>query len=425
MAYACLIAYVAVLFIRPQDWVWWLAGVPILDFVVGVALITWLGSLARSRWRPHDAPQNWLMLGLLLAVLMSHVRHTYFGAFVTAFRQFGKVVLLYFLIASLVTSVRRARLLVLTMVVGCLFMALHGIMQAHTGAGFGGALPIYHQELVRVRGLGIFHDPNDLALILVAILPFLFSTTLNRESVMPARMLSALATLPVLYCIYLTNSRGGWLALGVMAAAYAYLCMPNKRLAAALAVVPLVAVCYFGPSRMGLLSVQEGAARGRVMAWGDGNRMLKRYPLFGVGKGRFTEFSYEGRVAHNAFVQCWADLGLFGYFFWLGLIIASLKDGRAMSKVTEEDPDAQETRRLSTAAMASLVGYLAASFFLSRTYTQPLYILFALFAALRTTYERDFGPLESPFVGRDLRYVLAAEVLSIPALYIVIRVLLL
>ncbi len=142
-----------------------------------------------------------------------------------------------------------------------------------------------------------------------------------------------------------------------------------------------------------------------------------------AGKGRFTEFSDSGRVAHNSFVHCWAELGLFGYFFWLGLIIASLKDGWAIGKITSEEPDAQEMSRLAKAGIASMAGYLAASFFLSRTYVHPLYIFFGLFAAFRSIYERDVGPLASGFVKGDCKYVVAVEVLSIPALYVLIRIL--
>ena len=60
--------------------------------------------------------------------------------------------------------------------------------------------------------------------------------------------------------------------------------------------------------------------------------------------------------------------------------------------------------------------------FLSRTYTLPLYVMFGLMAALRTSYERNHGPLEHAFQKRDLRSVAVAAVLSVPALWLMIRV---
>ncbi|MFO8006915.1 MAG: O-antigen ligase family protein [Candidatus Brocadiia bacterium] len=422
MAYTALLVYTAILFVRPQEWLVWMRGFPVLDVVVGVAVVAWVAGAAARRWRPNDAPQNWLMLGLLVAVVMSHVRHTYFAATIASFQSFGKVVLLYLLVASLISSVRRARVLILVMIAGCLVMSAHGIVQAHTGVGFGGSLPVVRGGVVRVRGFGIFHDPNDLSLMLVTILPFLFSAVLRRGQAPPVRALSLAAIAPILYCIYLTNSRGGWLALGVMALVYALVNFRSKKVAVAVAVVAVVGLVALGPSRIRNISAEEGAAHGRIIAWGQGNRMLKRWPVFGAGKGRFTEFSGTGLVAHNSFVHCWAELGLFGYFFWLGLVMATLKDGWALTKgETEEDDEVAQLRRMGGALVPALVGFLSAAFFLSRTYLLPLYIMFSLAAALRTIHERDGRELAGAFHLSDSKYVLAAELASIPALYLLIR----
>ncbi len=422
MAYTALLVYTAVLFIRPQEWLAWMQGFPVLDVVVGVAAVAWVAGAAARKWHPGDAPQNLLMLGLLLAVVMSHVRHTYFAATVASFQTFGKVALLYLLVASLISSVRRARVLILVMVLGCLVMSAHGIMQARTGVGFGGAMPVVRDDMVRVRGFGIFHDPNDLSLMLVTILPFLFGAVLRRGQRAAVRVLSLAATVPIVYCIYLTNSRGGWLALGVMTLVYAVVNFRSRKVGVAVAAVALVALVALGPSRIGSITAEEGAARGRIIAWGQGNYMLKRWPLFGAGHGRFMEFSEPGLVAHNSFVHCWAELGLFGYFFWLGLVMATLKDGWALANAgAGEDEEAQQLARMGGAAVPALVGFLSAGFFLSRTYLLPLYIMFSLVAALRTIYEGDERELPRAFRLSDSKYVLAAELASVPALYLLIR----
>jgi len=449
------------LFVRPQEWVPLLLNQRLMKWVIGAALVSWLGSLMHSNWRLRDAPQNWLMLGLFFAILMSHVAHAYLAATIAAFLDFGKIVLLYLLIVSLVTSLKRAKGLVLAMVIGCLFMSAWGIWQAHSPehygfAGYGD--PYYRaveqpivqpdgQESViwRVRALGIFRDPNDLSLMLVAVLPFLFATVLSGAASRMARFLSLAAAGPMLYCIYLTNSRGGWLALAVMVVAFFYIYIPSRKLGLALAGVTCIAVLALGPSRMATVSSDEGSARGRLSAWGEGNRMLKSSPLFGVGKDMYGDFSEHGRVAHNSFVHCWAELGLFGYFFWLGMVISTAKDGWALSRTQppneavaelsnsgtvgrEKVPTAEareesaELRRMGRAALAGLVGFMAAALFLSRTYVIPLYVMFALVAALRQIYDRsDYGPLPSSFKPKDLKLVLAAVLVSIPALYLALR----
>jgi O-antigen ligase len=425
LAYAALVVYVAFLFVRPQEWVPGLIGLPVMDAVVGLALITWLGSLSRREWRLGSVPQNWFMLGLFLATLLSHASHRWLTGVIETFRDFGKVTLLYFLIVTLVNSVQRVKLLILVMAVGCLFLAAHGMLQASSPghAGFGGSLAIVDGDLVRVRGLGIFHDPNDLALMLVVVLPFLLSHALFSGAAFASRLLGAAAAVPITYCIYLTNSRGGWLALGVMLVAFLGLHLRSKGASAALAVLVLAALVVLGPSRLSTISTEEGSAHGRMITWGEGNRMLKQFPLFGIGYGLFAGRSELHLVAHNSFVHCWAELGLFGYFFWLGLILASMKDGLCLAKAPPDAPeDAVQLARLGRAGLAGLMGFLAAAFFLSRTYTQPLYVLLGLFAAFHGVYEQQVGPLSSGFVMRDWRYVLAAELASIPALYLFIRI---
>ena len=423
MAYFALLLYTAILFIRPQEWVGFMKGWPILDFVVGFAILAWLGHLLRREWSVKDAPQNWLMLGLFVAVIMSHVRHTYMAATIESFQSFGKVVLIYFLMVSVLTTKKRIKGMIAVIVIGCLFMSLHGILQAHTGLGFGGAKPLIREDMVRVRAMGIFHDPNDLSLMLVSVMPFLVSVFLNRESAVPARALCGAALIPMLYCVYLTNSRGGWLALAVTAGVYAYMRLPYKKLGMALGVLALPAVVVLGPSRVETIGSQDGSIEGRVAAWGYGNYMLKQWPIFGAGKGRFTEFSDDGRVAHNSFVHCYAELGLFGYFFWIGLIMASLWDGYTLSKAEFEDEENQDLSRLGEAGVAGLIGFLAAAFFLSRTYIIPLYLLFALMAALRSVADKEEQKLPERLTRAKTKYVAAAELTSIPAFYVMVRIL--
>ncbi len=495
LAFAALLAYVALLFVRPQEWFAPLRGVPLMDYVVGAALVTWLAQLRHSPMRIRSPLQNLLMLGLFLATLMSHVRHTFLELLINTFREFGKVVLIYFLVASLVSSVARVKIVVRIIIIGCLFLTVHGIMQAtsDTHTGFGGHVAMEQGEyqvddmgrmhfvrdgLLRVRGFGIFSDPNDLALILVTCLPFLISKALDdKEARMPVRLGAAALTVPILYCIYHTNSRGGWLALGVMVGTYFLLHMRRKKLALIVASLALCALFVFGPSRMSGISVSGAAARGRVAAWGAGNRMLKRAPIFGVGLGRFTEFADEGRAAHNSLVGCYAEIGLFGYFFWLALVAATAKDAYALSRLSKSDEPEEEDEewdewasadeeslpaaapvpeglpeegedydypvdgaglpsppteeqveetaelaRLARAGLAALAGFMAAAFFLSRTFHLPLYVLFGLFAAMRPIHDRDLGKLPLGFAARDLRYVLAAELLSVALLWMMARV---
>ncbi len=421
MAFFSLLTYIAVLFIRPQEWITPLLGVNLLDYVAAVAILSTLFVLPRTEWRLKEAPEHLLMLGFFAAMLAGHAADRFHWAlFKQTFMDFGKIVLLYFLVVILTDSVGRVKAVVRVMLLGCLFMTLHGLLQHYAGAGFGGAAPFLVKATgeTRVQAFGYFHDPNDLALILVTILPFLILAALDRRRSGGGRALRALAIPPILMVIYLTNSRGGWLSLATMLLTLVALLMKRKKAAFAAGIVLVAGLMALGPSRIGTISTREGSARNRIMLWRNGNTMLKQRPIFGVGKDRFVEHSEDHQVAHNSFVHCYAELGLLGYFMWMGLLLAALKDVWALRRAPPVSETAEDLSRLATATLAAMAGYLSSSVFLSRTYIPVPYILIALIAAMRTVHAREVGELPGRFERRDLRYVIASVLVSIPALYL-------
>jgi O-antigen ligase len=419
--------YIAVLFIRPQEWMQFLMGVNILDYVAAVTILTTLLILPQLEFRFKAAPEHLLMLLFFFGMLMSHVAdNLHWELFKKTFMDFGKIVLLYFLIVMLVNSVGRMKAIVRVMLLGCLFMTLHGIRQAFTGSGFGefGPFIVTADNTIRIQAFGFFHDPNDLALILVTVLPYLIVGALDKRTGGGGRLLRALLMAPIVYAIYLTNSRGGWLALAAMLVTLMYLKMQRKKIAlvaAGLLVAGLIAV---GPSRIGTISTDEGSAHNRMILWANGNTMLKQNPFFGVGKDQFVEHSEGHQVAHNSLVHCYAELGMFGYVIWFTLLLAALKDSWAMCKVEPVNETATDISNLSVATLAAMAGYLSSSFFLSRTYIPVPYILIALIAAMRAIYTREVGPLANAFEKRDYRYGLIGAVVSIPLLYVLLRTIL-
>src|SRR5205823_13105390 len=66
---------------------------------------------------------------------------------------------------------------------------------------------------VRALGTGIFGDPNDLALAMAMALPFALGMAFTKGKAWTRTW--TLATIPILiWTIFVTNSRGGMLALG-------------------------------------------------------------------------------------------------------------------------------------------------------------------------------------------------------------------
>jgi len=72
--------FIFLVFWRPQEWLFpWLFGWPILDAIVFMALLSLLIESDQRRIRfPKNRPQIYLLFGLWIAAITSHVVHTYF-----------------------------------------------------------------------------------------------------------------------------------------------------------------------------------------------------------------------------------------------------------------------------------------------------------------------------------------------------------
>ena len=369
MLYLSLLLYVTVIYVRPSEIFASLATVPIVDILTIVSIpIAALATMMRPR-RVAIVPTDLYVLGFWFAIVLSNLAWAWFGGAWIGFLEFMPVVFCYCLIRIGVATPRQFRWFVYLLVLLNLFQAINGIVQYHTGAGVGGVVAIGAEH--RIRGTGIFQDPNDLGMTLVMTTPFLLAGLFAAGAAVRHRLLWLLLLVPMLLAIYYTNSRGTVIGIGVVLIAFGYRrfrSVPGTVMAAA----AVLALVMLGPSRTGAMDASESSAQSRVEAWGEGLGMLKANPAFGVGHGRFTDFHH--RVAHNSIVHTFAELGLFGAFFLVGSFYAFFQATGLLGRA-EADPDAAYW---SKALSISAVGAMACGFFLSRQYVVVPYVLLAM-----------------------------------------------
>ncbi|NQT23547.1 MAG: O-antigen ligase family protein [Candidatus Omnitrophica bacterium] len=419
MQFATLLLYVIAILIRPQDWVGIMRGIPIVDMIVFVAVFFTFAALTKGSLKIPRVPENILMIGFLVATLMSHVAHTYFGGIIFTIDCMSKIVIFFFLVLIIVDSKRKIDILVSVIILAAVFMAINGMLQFYRGFGFVGDTPTIDTGIIRIRGYGIFHDPNDLALFFAVAFPFILMLIIRRRNLLELVFASISAVL-VIGATWLTNSRSGFLAL-----ALAILVFFRRRLKGfkwifftAISVVLLLA---FSPVRL-TKSFFDQSSHERLMLWGYGNRMLRENPLFGVGYKMYASYA-EWSAAHNSFINCYSELGLFGYFFWIALLYVAIiglwnMNPQNNTRSTEENNEIMLT---GDALLAGIVGYLVASMFLSRTYIIVLYLLIALSCKLR--YIATDGTLFSGDLleRRHVRNIVAIEIVSVMFLYLTIK----
>jgi putative inorganic carbon (HCO3(-)) transporter len=233
------------------------------------------------------------------------------------------------------------------------------------------------------------------------------------------------------YALFLTNSRGGLIAAGVEFLAYTW--MRRGLILAAVLSAGGVVVLALLPSRLDNLDASEESAAGRIEAWYSGLEMFKAHPLFGVGAGNFTE--YHELTAHNSFVLAFAELGAFGYFFWLSFVllsvsmawrVARLGPSLLVGEAAEDDSLVRmRYRKIGAAYLLSLLGFLAGAFFLSRTYNVLLTIGCASCVALYQDARRRWPVLPTYRLRQWLGCMVVIEAASLAAMFVLVRFLLL
>lgn len=340
----------------------------------GVSIIVSVLSLPSTL--PNFAAKQVPLLAAFTAVIVIG-RLSWLRGALLAFQEFMITMVVCYLVLATVATISQLRRLGIVLGLSSLFLALQGI--AAIRLGFRPDLFIITQSteqaevfLYRIRALGFFADPNDLAQALLVSMPII-GLAWKKWRFIRNFFLVLVPFGIILYGIYLTRSRGAIVGLAVLA-----LLMLQRRTG------KLVALVMTGALVLGIIALDftggrgfstgESSASARIDAWYAGIEMLRSSPILGVGYGQFTE--YHERTAHNSFVLCFAELGLVGYFLWMAVLIITVRDLAPIAR--KNAPYDEDVRRWAGAIQLSLYVFLATAWFLSRTYVVTLYLLIAM-----------------------------------------------
>ncbi len=246
----------------------------------------------------------------------------------------------------------------------------------------------------RVRYRGILEDPNELALALAIVLPFAMAALSQRRSLVRL-LIVAFAFAIVLPVVIWTQSRTGQIAFVVVVAAFLLNKISWKGL---LMVAVLAAPALMLGGRSGE-SADESSLE-RLEAWVTGINMLKSSPLWGIGKGQFSEYYYI--TAHNTFVLEAAELGLIGMILWVSVLYTAFKIVILAIRRYRDRADARVPYIWARALRASLCGIVVGTNFLSLGYHPLIWTYFALPGAFYLATRRHDPEFRIVFGMRDL-----------------------
>ena len=451
-AFTLTLFYLAMIFVRPQEFVPALDGVPLLPAMMTLALFAWLIAKQKIIDAQQFSAATLLFAYAILSVLLSG----WAGGMLPAAAKLIPTYILFILVASTAVTGERQRLLMWVFVAAAVMMSAHGIQQKFTGAGWTGEVPLQG----RMRYIGIFNDPNDVGLVLVSSFPMAFYLLFYyRNPLLRLLFVAAIAT--TLYGVVLTNSRGTTLGTAVLAGLYLW--RNHGAIKALIFGSALVPVILLMSSRIDTISASEESAHGRIEAWYEGFQMLKSSPLFGVGFDRFTE--HNVLTAHNSFVLALSELGIVGYTLWFSFLLSCTAmmlllrappqprqndwehlvaqydgetaqapppsaEGEADEFLLEPEQNTAPTwsigaedGAIANVIFYSFVGFATCAFFLSRSYLVVLYVLCAMAVAhyqgtrLRTPELPAYGFFS------HLGVWVTISLASIVALYLITKIL--
>ncbi len=373
MLYVVTMIYIGLIFIRPTELIEALSEVPVVSITAAFAAPLFGWAVLQGRGRLFDMPQDRLLWVYWIAIVVSNLAGGWLGGGMLGVTSFAQVMFQYFLIRSAVHTIGQVRGAVVLLACYMLLHAVSGIQQWHTGYGFSGVEPLTMDGETRIRSVGIFNDPNDLALAMLIVIPFLFVAGSEASMGKKLRALALAMAGPLLLAFFYTNSRGGMLGIATGLVVIA-LRRFGARVGPIVIVAGLAGVAALGSSRMTDIDADEDSAQGRIQAWGEGLEMLKSQPLTGVGYDRFTEYHFL--AAHNSFVQALAELGLFGGSVFIGMVFWYFESLRRVGRL--EPVGRPPLRGWLTGFLAMGAGFFVAACFLSRQYNPVLFTVIAL-----------------------------------------------
>jgi O-antigen ligase len=354
---------VAAIIAGPRD----LGNASVLDQRLGRLLAVWFGfavvSVLWSVWRTYSL--EFVFSGLLINMI------------------------LFFVIARTTTNIRTLRFYAGTMLLAAGLLSVTAARVALIG------------EEGRVA-VSSAYDPNDLAMVLVMVLPLAVAWLFALRGMGRAVMLLLCGT--VLVGILLTGSRGGFLGL---VAVGAYLCCarlprpdgglgsrftPGKFAAGALAVIVLLAATPASVwDRIGSITSLEQDynltdSTGRIAIWERGLEAMMTRPWgYGVKAFEAVEGGQGGRykAAHNIWIEIGVELGVQGIVLLALVLGTAFGIARHVRLQPPRGPPDHWVLPVALGLRGALIGYLVTGFFLSAAYASVLFAVLGVFAGLR------------------------------------------
>lgn len=309
---------------------------------------------------------------------------------------FAEVVVFLVFIATVPRDVRTMKLFIAMFIVGGVISVLLGVV----GVLRGDAAVEQGSRLQGGAG-----DPNYFAAALMPALALAIAMARVATST-AGRYWSLAATLPLIFGIAASQSRGALVAAAVMTIV-ALLMFPRGRWAIILCAcaVSSVGATYFvmSPGAWTRVTEDRYGGSGREDLWRVGTRVARDHPVLGVGLDNFSIVSpsylreagsltyvrgiIRGQELHNVYLGMLVEVGPLGLLLFLSVPFVCVRCVLRASR-RYESAGMHGMSVLSRASVVALSGALTTSVFLPNAADKRLWVLMALMVALSAVSRR-------------------------------------
>ncbi len=398
------------LFMRPQEVMPALGDLQLyLPCILGAMVFGIQDLYNQLRWRTMmQQPVNLCAVGMLVAIFTSRLFTANFDELDVVLTNMAKVILYYLVLVSVMTTPQRFRYFLMTTAIFATVMVAFSVVDYRAFVkewqGNPEFLVVLDQErgldpserkilrhipdrdgvdaygeeiwFFRLCGLGVFHDPNDISLLIVAtsVISVYFLTD---PKLVGVRYLWLIPLCINAVAMVYTYSRGGLLAAGVGGMAW-LVTKYGQRVAIAIGIMGAIAAPLL-LGRAGNIDVSSGTGQQRIQLWAEGLSAIQGSKFFfGIGEGVYPTLGEH--VAHNSFVHSFVELGFFGGTLFMGCFFLPAFT-IYLIRVNKFEIHDSDLRRFLPYLAAILAEWCMGMYSLSRCYVPPTYMVAGLAAS--------------------------------------------
>jgi probable O-glycosylation ligase (exosortase A-associated) len=362
------------------------------NLAFGVLLI-WIFHTAVYRdFKIIKTKQNYLIAAFGFILLISSLRYFNYSSY--SLFEFIKLLVLYFLVVNLIKTRKQLWVMIWGLAILGAIACFIGLYQHAAGIGVS-----YGEGFIRIRGTAL--DPNDYAMHLVILVPFVMGLLFISKNFIVRVGLFGILGLFILNVIY-TYSRGGLVSLAfVLGASVLWFGFKFKKQLWAilglgisfLIMVPFVPEKYIERAKT-ITDLNDPAITARLDTWKTGIEMMVDEPLRGIGLGVFkyeyvTRAIVSGEVetkaalfAHNAYIQIGAETGVIGLLIFILILAFSWFDLRSAERNFENNQESNLSC-LALSIRIGLLGYMVSAMFLTQAFLTMLWIILPMAVVLK------------------------------------------